>query len=312
MEFSRFAESLKRPEPVYVLKTDQDYLKREVYEACLAQVAEENRGFNWSVYDLEKDSAAEVVNAARTLPWTSGHRWVYVRNAHLGEEGLGEYLKAPSPRTVLVLEAAKRPRSWAKLPTVDTPDAENPVRWLLARAGQEGYQMDRRAAETLVELAGENYQQLEQELEKQFLLGMEDRRITVESVLSTTRQTREYDIFALIGAVAEKNSPTALRILDGLFTSGMAAPQVLFMLYWNFRRVLVAREMLESGRPFHSILQELKIWSYKHREGEIRSCRPALLSEILLRIRETDRLCKTTSTDPRTHLERVIVDTCQR
>ena len=69
--------------------------------------------------------------------------------------------------------------------------------------------------------------------------------------------------------------------------------------------------MLDQGQMFSSILSELKIWSYKGREQEIRACPHEVLVEILIRLRETDRLCKTTSTDPKIHLERVIVDTCR-
>jgi DNA polymerase III delta subunit len=149
------------------------------------------------------------------------------------------------------------------------------------------------------------------ELEKLFLLETESREISRESVLQMTRQTRDYNVFALIGAIAGSDALMALRVLNRLFESGMAPTQMVSMLYWNFRRVLAAREMLEQGQPFRTILSELKIWSYKNREREIRACPYEVLTEILIRLRETDRLCKTTSTDPKTHLERVIVDTCR-
>ena len=117
-----------------------------------------------------------------------------------------------------------------------------------------------------MELIGENYQQLEAELEKQFLWELESRKITLDSVLRITRQARQYDVFALIGAIAGGSADRALRVLDRLTDSGMTAPQIISMLYWNFRRVLVAREMLERGKPFRSVLTELKIWSYKDRK----------------------------------------------
>jgi DNA polymerase-3 subunit delta len=180
----------------------------------------------------------------------------------------------------------------------------------MSRAKREGYDLDARAGKALVELIGENYQQLEAELEKQFLWELESRKITLDSVLRITRQARQYDVFALIGAIAGGSADRALRVLDRLTDSGMTAPQIISMLYWNFRRVLVAREMLERGQPFRSVLTKLKIWSYKDREREIRKYSSEILTDILIRLRETDRLCKTTSTDPKIHLERVIIDTC--
>ena len=199
---------------------------------------------------------------------------------------------------------------WSHLPTIELPGRMDPFRWVMSKVKREGYDMDARAGEALVELIGEDYQRLEAELEKLFLWDLEGRKITLDSVLRMTRQAREYDVFALVGAIADRASGRALRILDRLYESGMTAPQITSVLYWNFRRVLVAREMLERRRPFRSILTELKIWSYKDKEREIRKYSYEILTDILIRLRETDRLCKTTSTDPKLHLERVIVDTC--
>ena len=310
MDFAEFQKTILAPQPVYLLITDQDYLKKRVFECCLGQVAEEVRAFNWSVYDLDKDSVSELLNTARTLPWMASHRWIYVKNADLAVGKLKEYVKNPSLSTSLVLEAKRKSRTWSHLPTIELPGGTDPLRWVMSRAKREGYDMDARAGEALVESIGGNYQQLEAELEKQFLWDLEGRKITLDSVLRMTRQAREYDVFALIGAIADRDSGRGLRVLDRLFESGMTAPQIISMLYWNFRRVLVAREMLEQRRPFRSILTELKIWSYKDKEREIRKYSSEILTNMLIRLRETDRLCKTTSTDPKLHLERVIIDTC--
>jgi DNA polymerase-3 subunit delta len=310
MDFSKFQKTIQAPEPVYLLITDQDYLKKRVYECCLDQVAEEVRAFNWAVYDLDKDSVSELLNTARTLPWMASRRWIYVKNADSAGEKLKEYLQNPSAGTSLVLEAKRKSRNWSKLPTIELPQRTDPLHWVMSKAKREGYDLDARAGEALVELIGENYQQLEAELEKQFLWELESRKITLDSVLRMTRQARQYDVFALIGAIAGRDGDQALHILDRLHDSGMTAPQIISMLYWNFRRVLVAREMLERGKPFRSVLTELKIWSYKDKEREIRKYSPQILTDILIRLRETDRLCKSTSTDPKLHLERVIVDTC--
>jgi DNA polymerase-3 subunit delta len=291
--------------------TDQDYLKKRVLEFCRDQVEEGTETFNWKVYDLNHDSISDLLNTARTLPWVAPRRWIYVKGADVAAEKLSEYLKHPSSRTTMILEGKKRSRMWSKLPTIELPQGSNPVRWIMSKAKSENYALEVGAAKVLVELIGEDYQQLSAELEKLFLLETEGRKISRESVLQMTRQTRDYDVFALIGAIAGGDAPLALRVLNRLFESGMAPTQIVSMLYWNFRRVLAAREMLGQGQPFRTIVAELKLWSYKSREREIRACPYEVLVQILIRLRETDRLCKTTSADPKTHLERVIVDTCR-
>ncbi|MEE8349584.1 MAG: DNA polymerase III subunit delta [Acidobacteriota bacterium] len=286
-------------------------MKKRVFECCRDQVEEGTETFNWRVYDLNHDTVSELLNTARTLPWAAPRRWIYVKSAHLAEDKLNSYLKDPSSRTTMILEAKKRSRIWSKLPRIEMPQGVNTVGWIMSKAKSENYQVDKAAAQALVELIGDDYQQLSAELEKLYLLETESREISRDSVLQMTRQTRDYDVFALIGAVAAGDAPLAVRVLGRLFESGMASPQIVAMLYWNFRRVLAAREMLDQGRTFRDILTELKIWSYKGRERDIRGCSHEVLVQILIRLRETDRLCKTTSGDPKIHLERVIVDTCR-
>jgi len=122
MDFSEFQKTIQAPQPVYLLITDQDYLKKRVYECCLNQVAEEVRAFNWSVYDLDKDSVSELLNTARTLPWMASRRWIYVRNADLAAEKLKEYLQNASPGTSMVLEAKRKSRTWSHIRQEEVTD----------------------------------------------------------------------------------------------------------------------------------------------------------------------------------------------
>ncbi len=312
MNFSEFQSSTQSPSPVYLLITDQGYLKKRVYEHCRNQVEEGARAFNWAVFDLEKDSVGELVNVARTLPWMASRRWIYVQNVEVGDSKLAAYLQNPLPHTVLILDVRRKSARWPSLPVIEMSAKSDPVRWVRQEVKKEGYTIENEALQAVVELVGEDYQVLAAELEKLFLRHWESRRIVLDSVLEMTFQARQYDIFALIGALAGCQSARALRILTRLYEKGMMPPQIISMLYWNFRRLLVAREMLDRKRPFRAILTELKIWSYKGKEEEIRHYPYHLLVNTLLQLRETDRLCKMTSTDPKIHLERVIVDTCRK
>lgn len=294
-----------------MLITDQGYLKKQVLEFCRDQVEDGTETFNWTVCNLSHDPISNLLNTARTLPWTASRRWIYVRDADLSVKKLKEYLTDPSLQTTMILEVKRRSRQWLKLPTIELSESTNVIHWVTSKVKSEGYEIEGSAAEAIVELVGEDYETLDAALEKLFLLETKSRKISRELVLQVTRPTRDYDVFELIGAIAEGNGALALRVLDRLFESGMPPAKIVSMLYWNFRRVLAAREMLDQGQSFQTILTELKIWSYKNREKKIRSLPHEVLLKILVCLRETDRLCKSTNTDPKIHLERVVVDTCQ-
>ncbi|HSR51987.1 MAG TPA: DNA polymerase III subunit delta [Acidobacteriota bacterium] len=312
MDLKSFQKSLEKPHPAYHFKADQDYLRKKVFALCEAQVEEGGRSFDWKVFDLASDETSEVVATARTLPWMGDRRWIWVRNAEQGDQELGRYLKDPSARTVIVLESSRKGKGWPpKLPTIGSDSQLPPQQWVRERASEEGFEIERAAARRLVELSGDDLQRLDSELEKLFLYSLKDRKITEKAVSDMTLQAREYDIFALIGAVAEGDSRKALSILGRLFEAGNSPPAVLALLYWNFRRLLAAKELLEERRMrFWDVLKELKIWSYKGKERQVRSYSRAHLEKLLIRLRETDRLLKSTASDERAALERFILEAC--
>lgn len=311
MDFPQFQKSTQSPGPVYLLVTDQEYLKRRVRDHCLAQVEESARIFDWALFDLKKDSPQELLDVARTLPWMAEQRWIYVKNGDAQAEALVPYLKNPSARTVVILEVKKPLSSWPRLPIIRMSDRLDAWRWVAEKAEREGYRMDARTAQALVDLVGENLQLLSAELEKQFLWRLESREITLDSVMEMTFHVREYDVFALIDAIASRRSAVALRVLNRLYDAGMSGPHVVSMLYWSFRRLLVAREMLDRGISFRSLISELKIWSYRDKEKEVRKYSRRAMADLLIRLCQTDRLLKTTGTDSKTHLERLVIDTCR-
>lgn len=311
MNFAEFEKSLSSPPAAYLIITEQDYLKQRVLEFCRQQVEDSARAFDWNVFDLKKDSVNAAVNCARTMPWMSARRWLYIRHAEEGEDVLASYLKNPAPRAVLILEAGRKLRKWPSLPTIEIGGRFNSTQWLRARAQKQGYSISRQAAETMVELVGDDLQRLDSELEKQILYCGESRQIEVDSVLALTLEARERDIFELIDAIARRNAELAVKILNRLVVAGMSPQQIISMLYWNFRRLLVAQERLNGGEASFPVIKSLKIWTYRGKEKEIARYRRDLLEQVLLRLRETDRLCKTTNTNPRIHLERVVIDTCR-
>jgi DNA polymerase III subunit delta len=311
MEISDFFESCKNPELVYLLSGKDHYNTRKIFDFCEEQVEISARSFDWEVYELgegRKEEIPDLINSIRTMPWISSHRWIYVRNADIAEAELLPILKAPVDTTVLILEYRKKPKKWPKLPTIETSGGKG-IGWVKSRVRQEKYTIEPQAAAQLVDMVGDEPERLEGELEKLFLWDTSGRKITVDSILSMISDVRETQIFDLITALANKDRGEALRITGRLLDDGTTVHQIIPLLYWNFSRLLVARERLEKGHPFQLLLKELKIWSYRNREREVRKMSPDFLSWLLLKIREADRMSKSTSIPPRLHLEKLIVDT---
>ncbi len=310
MDVAEFEKECAHPQLVYYLITDQGYVRNKVFELARSQVEEGARSFDWRVYDLENDSETGLIEECLTLPWMSPRRWVFVRNPQRAGAALLEYLARPSDRTVLILESSRKPAAWPPAPVIET-ERTNPVTWLRRKAKSEGFELPRNAAQTLVELVGDDFSRLESELEKLLLRHWDSRRIDRDSVLEMAFPTKDVDVFSLIGALAARRAEEGLSILGRLLEGGMTPPQILAILHWNFRRLLVAQEWLQAGRSFDQILGKLKIWSYRGKERRVREMSSRRLREMLLRLHGTDRLVKSTSLDERALIERFVIDTCR-
>ncbi len=312
MNVNDFQKRSGSPEPVYLLVTSQAYIRTLIYEHCARQVPEAGRAFDWNLFDLERDQVSDLVSAARTLPWFSPRRWIYVKNAASSDKTLLPYLQKPSERTVMVLEVEKCPAGWPDLPTIEPGERADLAGWLSRKAQSEGYAVEEGAVEALVEVVGEDLQLLVSELEKLLLYGLKDRRITVDSVRQAVSQARQYDVFALGEAIASGNAKRALSILNALFESGMSTQLMISTLYANFRRLLVALELLDRGKRFPDIVRQLNLWSYKNRESAVRKFKEKEVRGIILRLFEADRTSKSSSVDMKVYLERLVIDTCCR
>lgn len=311
MELNEFRNTCRNPEPVYLVSGKDTYAARQVFAVCEEQIDPSARSFDWEVYDLSEGGNEEIpalLNSIKTLPWINPKRWIYVRNAERAEKELLPLIKDPVSTTVLILEYTKKPKTWTRVPTIETSEGKG-TGWVKSRVRQENFSIEPRAASLLVELVGEDPARLEGELGKLFNWDPSSKNISADAVLSVISEIRESEIFDLISALAAQDRDKALRVSGRLFEGGTTTHQIIPLLYWNFSRLLVAREMLDNGASFFNLLKELKIWSYRNREKEVRGLSRDFLVRILLRIREADRLSKSTSIPPRLHLEKLIVDT---
>ncbi len=312
MDFEEFHKHTADPGTVYQLSGRDVFLKDSVFQLARSQVSAEARSFDWGTYDLEQDSESDVVGEARTLPWMSPRRWIYVRNAHLARRELRAYLRSPAQRSVVILELARKPAGWPrKIPVIKSTESSNMAAWVEKRLRVQGFEIDSRATQTLIELVGEDRHLLSMELDKLLLHCAQTRRIDRSAVLALTRQSQEYDVFALISCLARSDARMALRVLNRLFDQGMTAPQILNLLYWSFRRLLVAKERLAAGQQFSGLLRDLKIWSYRGRQRELEATPRRRLAGMVLRVRQADRMCKSTGVDEQLILEQLVVDACR-
>ena len=217
-------------------------------------------GLNREVFTAPEADPAQVLNAARTVPFLSSRRLLIVRNAHRWPaeawKTLLPYLESPSPSTCLVFVAERLDRrtkagkllaSKARLVACQRPrQAELPG---LAEdmARELGLRLDPRLIQALVLRVGPDLGLLHHELDKLRAFAGEGGRLTLEDVEELVGESRTTTVFVLCDALGQRRLAEAVGALRRLLGLGEPPVRLLYMIVRHFRHLWMARELLDKG-----------------------------------------------------------------
>ena len=224
------------------------------------------------------DHCAQIVQstmgALKTIPFFGG-KLVWLKNVNFmadtqvgktnaaidGMEAILDYVEKTNASDVKFLLSAsavdKRRSAWkriqklADLRTFDKPDTsktgwEDEVIPLVARRAREiGVTLDEDALEALVQLAGEDTRQLENELEKLSLYAGERGRVTLQDVHLMVPLNRAGVIFEVGNAIGRRDLRRALELLRTLIYQGQNAIGILLgAIVPKVRNLLLASDLI--------------------------------------------------------------------
>lgn len=246
---------------------DNSYETAQAVAKLQAQyVAKTGGALDVQSFDMSDANLRDVLNALAVQPMFASSRLVIVRGLGTNKDAgaqIGDILKLVPKSTVLVLvdnEVDKRNSYFKTLlreakSSEFTPLAAAKMRdWITARVRAMGGEIDSITAQKLYERvahdprardrgalrrAGADQWQLEQEIIK---LVSYDPKITSKTIELLVVANVEQTIFALVEAVAGGQEKLALQIYQNLITHGVADQQILAMLNWQYRTIVLARE----------------------------------------------------------------------
>jgi len=245
------------------------------------------------------------VDDARSLSLFAAERVIWVANAEAavpktkggsdedGEEGsaggdagtLNQYLKDPTPGTVMVFEAIrfdfegdeKRRQDRVRKFFSAIPDVVELRRFSAqdARAEAESlvrqakFHIEPAALELLVEALGADIARIAVEIEKLSLYAGE-RTIGLDDIAALVPDARASNIFALVNAMGRRDRTRALQALDTLTREGEYLPLALAFLSTQFRFAMAAREAgLKSAQQIQGHFTRMGIAMWQSRADQI-------------------------------------------
>lgn len=264
--------------PVYLLAGEDGFLRdRAMQVIASAVVGEDDSGMAIERVDASESPLPEILDVARTLPLflpsaDGPVRLVLVSDFDPGEVGdvdlLAAYLADPVPETCLVLVAtgldARRAASKLLLERAITVDCSSPSeerdvgRWIEQRAAAMELTIEDEARTYLLEMVGNNLQQLDQELEKLALLVGDRGNIEAQDAEALLGRSREHSVFELTDALVGGDADKALHLLNRLLDDGTAPAALLGMIAWIVRQMVLAQDLERRGCPERELLQQIK------------------------------------------------------
>jgi DNA polymerase-3 subunit delta len=134
------------------------------------------------------------------------------------------------------------------------------LQWVMERAQRQGVDISPTAAKLLAELVGNKLWILASELEK-LAAYVHGRRIEGADVKALVSAARDVNVFAMVDAVVERRAPLALRLLRQQVAQGVESGYLLAMVVRQYRLIIQAKELSQSGISTQEIGQRLGIGS---------------------------------------------------
>jgi DNA polymerase-3 subunit delta len=302
----------KNLKPIYLLQGEEPYYIDQVVDYMEKNLLNDmERGFNQTVLYGKDTDMATVLNAAKRYPMMSDYQLVIVKEAQelkwaKETEGSSKeaefvlnYFEKPLPSTILVLAYKyanfdKRKKIYKAISKSGLVFQSDPVRdyqlmpWIESHIKSIGYKIDPKAAALMAEYLGTDLSKIANEIEKLCLNITKDTVITTDHIQKNIGISKEYNVFELQKAMANRNVFKCNQIVNYFASNPKANPLVMVMANLNgwFTKILKYHYLTNKA----DAAKELGVSPYfvKDYETAARTFSDAKTFDIISLLREYD------------------------
>ena len=183
-------------------------------------------------------------------------------------------------------------------------EGEKLKNWAKKEIERYGGSISIRGLERLVDYVGSDLWQLANEIQK--LVNFKNKgNIEEKDIDLLVKPNIETNIFKTIDAVALKNKKQALSFLHEHLDSGENPVYILAMITYQFRNLLIIKELMEKKQPYYAILKITKLNPFVVKKSYQQAARFSFgeLKKIYQKIFQIDLAVKTGKNEPKTDLD---------
>ena len=183
-------------------------------------------------------------------------------------------------------------------------EGEKLKNWIRRELKSFGACINEEGLNKLINYTGNDLWQLSNEIKKLVNLK-EDKKIDGDDVELMVKPKIESDIFKTIDALAQRNKKQALYLIRKHLEKGDSPLYLLSMINFQFRNLLVVKDLIERQRPYYAILKITKLHPFVVRKSYEQAGKFTLpeLKKIYQKIFQADLSIKTGRMEPETALD---------
>ncbi len=253
--------------PVYLLYGEERYLRNQYKNKLKKAILPEDDTMNFSAYEGKGIDVQQVISQAETLPFFAEHRLILIEESGFFKKAcpeLAEYLPQMPQETILVFvedEVDKRSklfkdvRKIGRVTELARQDEKTLTKWVSGMLQKEQKKITAGALNRFLEMAGNDMENIAQELEKLLSYTMDKDGIELADVEAVCTVTTENRIFDMLRAVTERRQKEALDLYYDLLSLKEAPMRILFLLARQFNQMLQLKDLQEQGYASQDIAQ---------------------------------------------------------
>ncbi|TSC95105.1 MAG: hypothetical protein CEN87_117 [Parcubacteria group bacterium Licking1014_1] len=254
---------------IYFLYGQDLYRTKQKLEEIIVHYKEVHKsGLNLTYIDAEENDFKDLMDSFKVVSMFSEKKLIILKNIFSVKTFQEEFSKETktlkdSKDIIVVFEKDKvdqrtkffeELKKEAKCQEFKLLDNKGLKIWLKKEEEKHGAKIDPEAENLLLTFAGNDLWQLSNEIKKlaDFKAG---KLIKKEDIYLLVRPKIGTDIFKTIDALASKNKKLALGFLHKHLENGENPLYLLSMIAYQFRNLLIIKEMIDKGMPY-AIIQK--------------------------------------------------------
>lgn len=256
----------KNYKPIYFLSGEEPYYIDKIAEYAQNNIlTEEEKSFNQTVVYGKDTTVEEVIFNARRFPMMADYQVVIVKEAQDLAKNIAKlesYAENPEATTILVVcyknTLDKRLKITKILEKKDylyesKKIYENKLEsWIDGLVKESGYSIEPKAAKMLADAIGVNLSRIHNEIEKLKITIPKQQTITPDDIERNIGISKDFNVFELQDALAEKNFLKAKRIVDYFQHNGEADRTIVLStvssLFTFFSKVMMYHGLTDKSQ----------------------------------------------------------------